>query len=224
MRERRKKPKIQISLARLKIHALGFHWKGRGKYEYYRYCSPNEDPPPKIEYSHAHVLEGLKPNSTLKVLTITDFMGCNFASWMMIENQPLLVNLVKVKLINCNRCEGITPLGHLPCLKIVEISGMNNVKNIGVEFYEKHTTGCGASSKTGAVITVSFMALRELTLEHMPKLEEWPDVEHLSCVFPSLEVLRIDYCKQLRTAPHHFPSIKELTIMGTEPGAWHSKR
>ena len=177
------------------IHTLGFHW-GFGFMN--EGVSEEKD-----------VLEGLQPHSNLKRLTVENFTGGNFSSWMMMESKSSLVlhNLVRIKLDNCSGCEQIPTLGHLPYLKVVEIIGMDHVKRIGTEFYGTHI---------GAHVTI-FPALRELILLSMPELEEWLEAVHLSTsfkVFPQLEVLKIVGCYSLIAVPSQFPSITKLTISG----------
>ncbi|KAM7464889.1 hypothetical protein LguiB_012451 [Lonicera macranthoides] len=160
------------------------------------------------------VLEGLEPHSNLRGLTIENFAGGKFPSWMMVESQPssVLSNLVKIRLCNCNGCEQIPPLGHLQYLKVVKIIGMGNVKVIGAEFYGKHAAG-GA----GAAEVTMFPALRELTLKQMPSLEKWSEAVQQSnsmSVFPCLEKLKIKMCSSLKTMPSHLPSLRELIISG----------
>ncbi|KAM7465110.1 hypothetical protein LguiB_012672 [Lonicera macranthoides] len=160
------------------------------------------------------VLEGLEPHSNLRGLTIENFTGGKFPSWMMVESQPssVLRNLVKIRMCNCNGCERIPPLGHLQYLKVVKIIGMGNVKVIGAEFYGKHAAG-GARV---AEVTL-FPALRELTLKQMPSLEKWSEAVQQSSsmsVFPCLEKLKIRMCSSLKTVPNHLPSLRELIISG----------
>ncbi|KAM7461483.1 hypothetical protein LguiA_029604 [Lonicera macranthoides] len=158
------------------------------------------------------VLEGLEPHSNLRGLTIENFAGGKFPSWMMVESQPssILRNLVKLRLCNCNGCERIPPLGHLQYLKVIKIIGMGNVKVIGAEFYGKHAAGGG-----GAAEVTMFPALRKLTLKQMPSLKKWSEaVQQSMSVFPCLEKLKIRMCSSLKTVPSHFPSLKELIISG----------
>ncbi|KAM7461389.1 hypothetical protein LguiA_029510 [Lonicera macranthoides] len=166
------------------------------------------------------VLEGLEPNSNLRGLTIENFAGGKFPSWVMAESQPssTLRNLVKIKLCNCNGCRRIPPLGHLRYLKVVKIIGMGNVRVIGAEFYGKHAAGGGAStSSSGAAEVAIFPSLIKLTLKQMQRLEKWLEAGQQSGsmnVFPFLKKLKIRMCSSLKTVPSHFPSLRELIISG----------
>ncbi|KAK2969572.1 hypothetical protein RJ640_003579 [Escallonia rubra] len=188
-----------------KVHALGFYWgHSRG----------NES------HNDKDVLEGLKPHSKLRRLTIEYFKGESFASWMMIASQSStdLQNLVKIKLKNCSRCEYLPTLGHLPYLKVVDIEKMDGVKFIGAEFYGRNARAISSD----AAVEV-FPALRKLTLSCLGNLEEWYDAEHPSekiaehpseKIFPHLIELAIKACPKLKTAPSHFQGIKKLNISG----------
>ncbi|KAK2977169.1 hypothetical protein RJ640_000420 [Escallonia rubra] len=180
-----------------KIHALGLHWgHSRG----------NES------YNDEDVLEGLKPHSKLRRLTIEYFKGESFASWMIKAGQSStdLQNLVKIKLKNCSRCEYLPTLGHLPYLKVVDIEKMDGVKFIGAEFY-----GQNADAISSEAAVEMFPALTKLTLSWLGNLEEWYDAEHPSKkIFPHLTELAIKACPKLKTAPSHFQGIKNLSISG----------
>ena len=61
-----------------------------------------------------------------------------------------------------------------------------------------------------------FPALETLVLRYMNNLVEWNDVTEptaeLGMIFPRLEYLEVWECMKLTSAPHHFPSLKELVI------------
>lgn len=142
------------------------------------------------------VLEGLEPHFNLRDLTIEGFKGARFPLWLM-ENK--LQKLMKITLWDCNRCEQIPTLGHLPNLRIVSITGMQNVKYIGPEFYYQTNIDCKSSSVT------LFPSLRELTLSGMSMLIQWSEAKLPSAsqmkVFPLLERLKIEGCPELLSLP-----------------------
>ncbi|XP_075662491.1 putative disease resistance protein RGA4 [Castanea sativa] len=144
------------------------------------------------------VLEGLCPHQNLKSLKIDGFSGKKFPSWM----SSHFDYLIQINLEHCKNCEQVPTLGHLPCLKALEITGMDDVRWIGVEFY-------------GMRSNVLFPALRTLTFRGMKKLVEWKDaleVTSARVVFPCLEELTIEDCEQLKGAPCHFPFLQKLNI------------
>nr|GMD33039.1 putative disease resistance protein RGA3 [Ipomoea batatas] len=148
------------------------------------------------EFIDEGVLEGLEPHFNLRDLTIESFKGARFPSWL-VENK--LQNLMKITLWDCNWCEQIPTLGHLPSLRIVSITGMNSVKYIGPEFYCQTNIGHKSSGVT------LFPSLRELTLSGMAMLTQWSEAKLPSAsrmkVFPHLEILKIEGCPELSSLP-----------------------
>ncbi|KAL1809333.1 hypothetical protein ACET3Z_026323 [Daucus carota] len=187
----------------------------------------NEDEMEDKEYNDQDVMEGLEPHPNLETLKIVDFKGKKFASWI-----TMMLNLVKITLRNCNRCEVLPPLGHLPKLMEIEIKGMSNVGVVGDDFCGGQSTG--ASSRSGfpqlkrlniencprlRKITAScFPSLKYLYFQDLPSLEEWEGAVMSTGAssqsgFPKLETLGIRACPRLRKIPKsYFPSLKELMI------------
>jgi hypothetical protein len=118
-------------------------------------------------------------------------------------------NLIEITLSYCTQCEQVPTLGHLPCLRVLKIAGMNNVKCIGNEFYSD-----------GNYRNALFPALKRLELNDMDSLEEWKDAEELTTgegeVFPCLEELTIKDCPNLNSIPdlRGLHSLTQLVIMG----------
>ncbi|XP_027913438.1 putative disease resistance protein RGA4 [Vigna unguiculata] len=102
------------------------------------------------------VLEALEPPSTLKSFHIKGYQGRQLSSWM--RSPVTLRELVEVKLLDCENCEELPPLGKLPYLKRLEVRGMKNVKCIDGETYD------GVEEK-------AFPSLEELILYNLPNLE-----------------------------------------------------
>ncbi|KAF3963413.1 hypothetical protein CMV_012188 [Castanea mollissima] len=157
------------------------------------------------------VLEGLHPHPNLKSLKIQGYEGKKFPSWD--NDLSLFPNLIHIKLIWCTKCEEVPTLGHLPCLRVLEIDGMEKVKSIGSEFYSYS----GSYRNT----TKLFPSLRMLKLEQMYGLEEWKDAKELTSagevllVFPCLEELIIRRCNKLRGLPdllHTCVSLQKLVV------------
>ncbi|KAL0374518.1 UNVERIFIED_CONTAM: Disease resistance protein RGA2 [Sesamum radiatum] len=183
-------------------------------------------------HNDGEVLEGLEPHPNIKSLTIKRFSGEKFSLWMMnrsVGDARRLDKLIELKLIDCERCQEIPTLGHLPRLKILELVGFKNVKSIGMSFYYPHggfdessSTESGCSQLQAVVL---FGALETFRLHNMPKLVEWTDISTNSATrvvnaFPRLESLDISECPNLCSAPSHgFPSLKELSISDAEKGS-----
>ncbi|XP_048425133.1 putative disease resistance protein RGA4 [Pyrus x bretschneideri] len=165
------------------------------------------------------VLEGLRPHSELENLSIENFMGDKFPSWMM-SGSLLLNNLKKIQLLGCDKCEGVPPLGHVPNLTEVKISGMDNLKCVGADFYGyDHVHNVTMTSKE--IITL-FPALKVLNISWCCDLIEWKEAPTMPAqkvvVFPCLEKLTIKGCSKLRNVPSHFPSLQKLKIISSDSG------
>ncbi|KAF3960732.1 hypothetical protein CMV_014577 [Castanea mollissima] len=181
-----------------KVYELGFYWSREGNH--------NND---------EEVLEGLQPHRYLKSLTIVGFGGEKFPSWMLTSHDArdgflLYDNLINIKLIGCKKCEVLPTLGLLPCLRDLYISGMDNVRSIGTEFYGNYNDG--------GYHKILFPCLKSLQLWSMRNLVEWTDAMEpttTGMVFPCLKNLTIGYCEQLKSAPCHFPSLEKLDIFET---------
>ncbi|KAM5552161.1 hypothetical protein ABKV19_026830 [Rosa sericea] len=162
------------------------------------------------------VLEGLRPHCNLEILKIQGFMGVKFPSWFLDAS-----NLKELELAGCNKCEGVPILGHLPNLIHVKMRNMQNLRCLGSEFY-------GYDQISGAATSVErktlFPALRSLHIENAENLIDWMEAGEVMLtagklrVFPYLEELTLRRCKQLRSAPSHFSSLKKLEIRGVESG------
>ena len=143
-------------------------------------------------YNYEKVLEGLQPHRNLKSLTIDGYGGKKFSSWVGLS---LHHNLIEIKLGWIKNCEEVPTLGHLPCLRVLEL-GMQKVRCIGSEFY----------SDESCKNTILFPALRILKLDCMNVLEEWKDAKEWTSagevlVFPCLEELNLFGCPKLRYLP-----------------------
>ena len=158
------------------LHSLSLVWQNKSQ------CPV----PEQVE----DVLDGLQPHSNLKVLCIQNYLGSKFPSWM----QDLL--LQEISLSACERCEHLPPLGKLPFLKVLEISGMDSVKYLGNELH-------GDSA-------ISFPSLESLYLYQMANLEEWRTMDGREN-FPRLSTLNIRDCPKLVELPI-IPSITSLCI------------
>lgn len=184
----------------------------------------------RSQMNHTDVLEGLQPHENLKGLILEDFGGQQFSSWMTsVDSQ--FQNLVEIKLKNCVACEKVPTLGRLPHLKVFEMTGWDNLKCIGPEFYGLDEGIVGSNSGAGSGVVV-FPALRKLSLRNMRKLEELSDVLSSPAastseirVFPCLKELLISECPQLITIPSQILSIQMQRIeIGSSPHAWYQMR
>ncbi|KAK1364456.1 hypothetical protein POM88_040017 [Heracleum sosnowskyi] len=174
-------------------------------------------------YIDDDVMKKLESHPNLKELTVEGFLGMKPALWI-----NKMANLVTITLKDCNKCEVLPPLGHLPQLRILEIVGMKNVKGIGNPAKDTSWTNhilpklkewVEAVTSTGARRTL-YPSLTKLKLSNLPKLEEWEEGAtrgNGQSEFPKLESFKINNCPKLRKIPKScFPSLKKLSIGNSE--------
>ncbi|XP_027923030.1 putative disease resistance RPP13-like protein 1 [Vigna unguiculata] len=78
------------------------------------------------------VLENLQPSKIVEYLSIENYGGTKFPSWVF-DNS--LSNLVSLRLEDCKYCLCLPPLGLLSSLKTLKIIGLDGIVSIGDEFY-----------------------------------------------------------------------------------------
>lgn len=163
--------------------------------------------------------KGLQPHPNLQELEIVGFEGKRFPLWsvkMAVREEAIgswigLNKLTFIRLHDCNECEEIPTLGHLPNLKSLYLQRLRNVKSIKSSFYGK-----------GKETTIVFPALVVLALTDLYELREWGEVDLTEStgshgevkMFPHLENLSIENCHKLMSAPSYFSCLKRLVIKG----------
>lgn len=147
------------------------------------------------------VLRALEPHSNLEALEISGYNGINFPLWV---SSPVLNNLVSMGLKNFN-CLELPPLGKLPSLKYLSISGMKHVKYIDHYFY-------------GEGVKV-FQSLETLSIYESPSLEKL-SIEQGRNTLPCLTHLSISGCPSL-TLPF-LPSLTGLRVQPCSEAFLHS--
>ncbi|KAL4292122.1 hypothetical protein GQ457_14G004720 [Hibiscus cannabinus] len=184
-----------------KLHKLRYRWASWCRLGYYK---------------DAEVLEGLEPHSNLKSLSIEHYRGEYCPSWLggdpSASFQP--INLVELKLFHCKKVKNLPPLGQYPSLKTLKIEGLHSVRCIGNEFY---MNGCDENKPV-----ILFPALEVFTLENMPEVKEWLEVEPTIHAFPSLKVLKIIECYNINSVPRmsRFSSLEKLEIARCSQLGW----
>ena len=152
------------------------------------------------------ILSNLQPHTNLKKLCIYCFGGLSFPDWI---GDPLFSNLVFLELGDCKNCTSLPPLGQLPSLKHLSISGMKGVERVGSEFYHY---GNAYSSNT---IKPYFSSLQTLQFAGMTNWEKWLCCGCRRGEFPRLEELYISKCpKLIGKLPKQLRSLKKLQING----------
>jgi len=122
----------------------------------------------------------------LKELSIWSYGGTRFPDWF---GDNSLSNLVFLTLSNCKNCVLLPPLGILPSLKKLGITGLSGIVVIGGEFY-----GNGSSSSS---VIIPFSSLETLIFKNMKRWEEW-DCKIVTGAFPCLKELVIESCPNLK--------------------------
>lgn len=146
-----------------------------------------------------NVLDMLQPHRSLKELTVKCYGGTVFPSWM---GDPLVSNIVLLRLEDCEKCTSLPSLGLLGSLKNLTIKGMRRLKSIGFEIYGE---GCSKP----------FQALETLCFEDLPEWEHWNSFKENDHVerFACLRQLSIVKCPRLcGRLPNHLPVLEKLMI------------
>ncbi|CAN6696413.1 unnamed protein product [Malus baccata var. baccata] len=148
------------------------------------------------------LLNALKPLDDLESLSITVVVTPTWPNWLMSLN-----NLIFLTLCNCYNWETLPPLGKLPFLERLYLSGMPDIKKVGGEFL----------GLEGDQLSI-FPKLKHLCFEGMPAWKEWEGVRgwkiedsKFPTIMPCLSSLRIQNCQELETLPDFLP-LQNLTI------------
>ncbi|XP_034206424.1 putative disease resistance RPP13-like protein 1 isoform X2 [Prunus dulcis] len=145
------------------------------------------------------VLDRLEPHRKLEKLIIRGYAGLEFSTWI---GDRLFSTMVHVRLDKCKNCQILPPLGQLPLLKQLYITGMAAVTSVGPEFY-------GESS-------LPFPVLETLGFSDMHNWKKWLPFAQ-DQVFPCLKLLSIRNCPQLEgKVPENLDSLATLQIIKCE--------
>ncbi|XP_057744497.1 putative disease resistance protein At3g14460 [Arachis stenosperma] len=132
------------------------------------------------------ILHSLQPHNGLKALTITGYKGTTFPKWV---GNRSYNNMTRVSLVSCTNCCMLPSLGQLPSLKSLRIQGFDQLRSIGMEFYQNE-------DDHSSLHIAPFPSLETLEFSDMPSWEVW----HLSNseTFPQLRKLEITDCPMLK--------------------------
>ena len=172
---------LDVSEANLKnkhLVELGLEWK--------------LDHIPDDPRKEKELLQKLQPSNHLENLSIKNYSGTEFPSWVF---DNTLSNLIALLLKDCKYCLCLPPLGLLASLKILIIRRLDGIVSIGAEFY-------GTNSP--------FTSLERLEFYNMKEWEEW---ECKTTSFPRLQHLYLDKCPKLRgLSDQHLHLMRFLSI------------
>ncbi|RDY02187.1 putative disease resistance RPP13-like protein 1, partial [Mucuna pruriens] len=145
------------------------------------------------------VIEKLQPSEHLKKLSIMGYSGERFPNWLLHNS---LRNIVVLVLLRCKYCQSLPPLGLLPFLKDLGLSGLDGIVSIDDGFYGNNSS--------------SFTSLETLQFYSMSKWEKW-ECESVTGAFPRLQNLWIDDCPKLRgQLPRQLLHLRSLKIYNCE--------
>ncbi|KAI9127137.1 hypothetical protein K1719_001696 [Acacia pycnantha] len=156
------------------------------------------------------ILSNLQPCWDLEELTITSYRGTIFPDWL---GSPSYHNMTWLELYLCVNCCMLPPVGQLPALKRLSISGLESVESIGDELLKGNS--CASM--------IPFPSLEYLSISDMTSWEQWhstdmeafPKLRHLQiytcielignlpCQLLSLEILEIRNCPLLSCIPKY---------------------
>ncbi|WKA00293.1 hypothetical protein VitviT2T_018665 [Vitis vinifera] len=152
------------------------------------------------------IIDNLRPHTNLKRLSINCFGGSRFPTWVA---NPLFSNLQTLALWDCENCLSLPPLGQLPSLEHLRISGMNGIERVGSEFYHY------GNASSSIAVKPSFPSLQTLTFEWMHNWEKWLCCGCRRGEFPRLQELYMRHCPKLTgKLPKQLRSLKKLEIAG----------
>ncbi|XP_047158841.1 putative disease resistance RPP13-like protein 1 [Vigna umbellata] len=141
------------------------------------------------------VIENLQPSKNLKELSILNYGGSKFPNWLLEDSLPNLVSLV---LLNCKSCQHLPPLGLLPFLKSLYISGFDETVSIDAYFHGNNSS--------------SFQSLKKLEFSDMKQWEKW-ECQAVTGAFPNLQILSLKKCPKLKgQLPELLVPLKTLKI------------
>ncbi|XP_020099961.1 putative disease resistance protein RGA1 [Ananas comosus] len=142
------------------------------------------------------VLEALQPPPSLEILDIFSYPGTGAPQWMT-NGKSTLEYMVEIRLVNLKRLKSLPPLGQFPCLKVIEIRGMNAVTCVDDTF----------SGNDG-----TFPKLEKLTFFRLPNLQKWV-MEDNQNKFPHLRDLTVAHCPKLKVLHFSCSSLVNLNLL-----------
>ncbi|KAL2901473.1 Disease resistance protein RGA2 [Bienertia sinuspersici] len=158
------------------------------------------------------ILEGLKPNSNLRILGVNNYEGQKLPSWARMDNLSIIPNLVRIIFFNFGCCKQLPTLSQLHFLKDLVIANMESV-----EYMEDCVCDISSSKAAqGLEYTLFFPSLEVLELSGLRNLKGWWKLSSefagpRSMQFSKLSSLIIDGCPNLIMLPL-CPMVEDLTL------------
>nr|CAD1840972.1 unnamed protein product [Ananas comosus var. bracteatus] len=153
-----------------------------------------------VDWFEERVLASLEPHTNLAELLIYCYGGIRFPQWV---GDVSFSKLVKITLLNCQKCILLPSLGQLPSLTYLNMSYIESLQHIRREFY-----GCSSEAK-------GFPSLEILAFSSMDNWVEWGGGEYGD--FPRLQEISIGECPKLQRLPQHlYSSLTRLVLSNCE--------
>ncbi|KAL6288484.1 hypothetical protein ACE6H2_005994 [Prunus campanulata] len=184
------------------LYSLTLHWM----------CIERENSDAVEEESDVIIklMEALQPHSSLKKLVVDGYPGARFASWF-----RSLTNIVNLELSDCDRCQHLPPLDHLPFLKSLKLYRLRNLEHISAEDKVKDFASDEMMMMSAASPSTTFFpSLESLNIQNCPNLKGWWRNETASASassFPCLSTLSIWDCPNLTSMPL-YPNLDRLEL------------
>ncbi|KAM0882089.1 hypothetical protein ACQ4PT_032548 [Festuca glaucescens] len=156
-----------------------------------------------------NIFEQLIPPPNLEDLSINEFFGRRFPTWL---GTTYLSSVKYLILIDCNSCLHLPPIGQLPNLRYLKVIGATSITKIGSAF-----VGCMRDNpRSTDVPGVAFPKLEMLVIQDMPNWTEWSfldedavsatatewgDIQKGMQLLPRLKKLDLVGCPKLRALP-----------------------
>ncbi|XP_027165684.1 putative disease resistance protein RGA3 [Coffea eugenioides] len=115
------------------------------------------------------------------------------------NNFKNLVNLRHFELQNCTNCKELPTLGCMPSLRSLHLEGLDGITIVEPSFYGELAMHSGTSNQSSPKL---FPKLGHFILRGMKNLIEWMEAivhDRTVVVFPILDMITIDSCRQLAT-------------------------
>ncbi|KAF8038025.1 hypothetical protein BT93_B0777 [Corymbia citriodora subsp. variegata] len=168
----------------------------------------------------AQVVNSVQPHTNLENLTILNYGGAIFPSWL---DSPSYSKIVSLCLWGCPNVISLPQLGQLPSLRELSLEGLHAISMIGPEFYgskrpfaslttlefEEMLAWKDWSHYAGGQEEVPFFCLQHLVVQRCPSL-----AGTLPCQLDRLIKLEIYSCPHLNnsTSVVCLPSLRELYL------------
>jgi len=141
------------------------------------------------------VLENLQPSKHLEKLSIWNYGGKQFPSWLA---NTSFSSVVSLSLENCRYCTCLPSLGLFPYLKDLTISGLGEIVSINADFFGSRSS--------------SFSSLETLKFSFMYGWENW-ECQSVTGAFPRLQHLSLRHCPKLKgNLPKKLLHLRNLLI------------